>query len=183
MYLKDWWRANHTNLLDTDSLVCDFSCTCERGYFQANSPFDKHSVVATFVVEFPSLGWVCQWKPFWIPVGESFQKAYLYEWIYTSDDPDEQGFANVPACVQSPGNKGYISKTKLRDEAPPAPRPTDQSATLPWERIGPKDIAYSWERNEAPLPPSRPGCNFIHPRQFSPFLERLKLPFSPKKLS
>ena len=28
------------------------------------------------------------------------------------------------------------------------------------------------------LPHSRPGCNFIHPRQLSPFPERLKLPFS-----
>ena len=33
---------------------------------------------------------------------------------------------------------------------------------------------------EAPLPPLRPlrKCNFIHPRQLSPFPERLELPFS-----
>ena len=48
-----------------------------RGYFQANSPFDKHSVVAAFVVEFLMSGWVCQWKPFWIPVGESFPIGLL----------------------------------------------------------------------------------------------------------
>ena len=37
-----------------------------------------------------------------------------------------------------------------------------------------------WERIEAPLPPlrPRPRCNFIHPRQLSPFPERLELPFS-----
>ena len=35
-----------------------------------------------------------------------------------------------------------------------------------------------WERNEAPLPPLRPRCNFIHPRQLSPFHERLELPFT-----
>ena len=35
-----------------------------------------------------------------------------------------------------------------------------------------------WERNEAPLPPLRPRCNFIHPRQLSPFPERLELPFT-----
>ena len=33
------------------------------------------------------------------------------------------------------------------------------------------------ERAEAPLPPPRPRCNFIHPKQLSPFPERLKLPF------
>ena len=37
-----------------------------------------------------------------------------------------------------------------------------------------------WERIEAPLPPlrPRPKCDFIHPRQLSPFPERLVLPFS-----
>ena len=28
------------------------------------------------------------------------------------------------------------------------------------------------------MPPPRPRCNFIHPKQLSPFLERLNLPFS-----
>ena len=62
-------------------------------------------------------GWVCQWKPFWIPVGESFQKAYLEEWIYMGDDSsDEQGMANFPRwCrvlvtkITSP-NKSYLKK-------------------------------------------------------------------------
>ena len=37
-----------------------------------------------------------------------------------------------------------------------------------------------WERIEAPLPPlrPRPKCNFIHPRQLSPFSWTLELPFS-----
>ena len=72
-----------------------------RGYFQANSPFDKHSVGAAFVVEFPFSGWVCQWKAFWIPVGESFQKAYLEEWIYraqaTKATSPKQNYAMMPS--------------------------------------------------------------------------------------
>ena len=52
-----------------------------RDYFQANPPFDQSSFVAAFVVEFLMSGWVCQREPFWIPVGESFKKAYLEEWI------------------------------------------------------------------------------------------------------
>ena len=124
-------------------------------------------------------GWVCPRKPFWIPVGESFQKAYLEEWVYIGDDSsDEQGFANFPALVQGPGNKGYISKSKLREDAPPALGPAEQPDALPWEPIGPQGTASFWERTEAPLPPLRPRCNFIHPRQLSPFPERLKLPFS-----
>ena len=41
-------------------------------------------------------------------------------------------------------------------------------------------LFFFWERIEAPLPPLRPWpkCNFSHPRQLSPFPERLELPFS-----
>ena len=31
-------------------------------------------------------GCVCQWKPFWIPVGDHLQKAYLEEWLRVGDD-------------------------------------------------------------------------------------------------
>ena len=61
---------------------------------------------------------------------------------------------------------------------PPTPRPSRQPDSLPWELATPQDKAYFWERIEAPLPPFRPRCNFIHPRQLSPFLERLESPFS-----
>ena len=44
----------------------------------------------------------------------------------------------------------------------------------------PHDKACFWERIEAPLPllRPRPKCDFLHPRQLSPFPERLVLPFS-----
>ena len=140
----------------------------------SQSTICKSSVVPAFAVEFPMSGWVCQWKPLWIPVGESFKKAYLEEWIYTGDDSsDEQGFAKFPALVQSTGNKSYI-----HEDASPAPGPARQPDSLPWEPTGPQDGAYFWESNEAQLPPLLPRCNFIHTRQISPFPERLKLPFS-----
>ena len=31
-------------------------------------------------------GWICQWISFWIPVGNTFQKAYLEEWLRDCDD-------------------------------------------------------------------------------------------------
>ena len=34
----------------------------------------------------PMSGWICRWKPFWIPVGDNFQKAYLEEWLRVGDD-------------------------------------------------------------------------------------------------
>ena len=67
--------------------------------------------------------------------------------------PTNKDFRIFPALMQSPGNKGYISKTNTRDDAPPAPRPAGRPDALPWEPVGPQDTAYFWERNEAPLPP------------------------------
>ena len=68
----------------------------------------------------------------------------------------------------------------IRDDQPPTPRPSGQPDSLPWEPTRPQDKAYFWKRIDAPLRPSRPRpkCNFIHPRQLSPFPERLELPFS-----
>ena len=84
-----------------------------------------------FVAEFPLSGWDCQWKPSWIPVGESFQKAYLEEWKNMGDD--SPGHGEFSALVQGHGNKGYISRQKLPEEAPLAPRSAEQPDALPWE--------------------------------------------------
>ena len=36
-------------------------------------------------------GWVCHWKPFWIPVGDSWKKALREEWFFIGDEhADEQ---------------------------------------------------------------------------------------------
>ena len=123
-------------------------------------------------------GWVCQWKPFWIPVGESFQKAYLEEWIHMGDSC----MANVPTLVQSAGYKDYTSKHKPPEDAPSAPRPAGQLDALTWEPVGPQGTASLWESTEAPLPPLRPRCNFIHLEQLSPFPERLELPFPSEEI-
>ena len=73
-----------------------------------------------------------------------------------------------------------LHSTDHSDCIPETPRISKQFDSLPCEPTRPQDKAYFWERIEAPLPPLRPRaqCNFIHPRQLSPFLERLELPFS-----
>ena len=125
--LADWWRT----------IPCAIA-------FKPVLPFGKHSVVPVFCdLSFLMFGWVCQWKPFWIPVGESFEKAYLEEWTYMVDDSsDEQGLASFPALVQRPGNKGDLSKPKLPEEAPPAPRSAGQPDALPSEPTGPQGTAF-----------------------------------------
>ena len=98
-------------------------------------------------------GRICQWKPFWILVGESFQKAYLEEWIYTGDDSyGEQGMANIPTLVQGAGYKDYTSIQKRPEEAPSAPRSAGQPDALTLESVGPQGTASFWERLELPFP-------------------------------
>ena len=41
-------------------------------------------------------GWVCQWKPFWIPVDDSVKKAYVEDWVFQVPDtylilPEDEG--------------------------------------------------------------------------------------------
>ena len=76
----------------------------------------------------------------------------------------------------------FYRQSILPETAPRAPRSAGQPGALTWEPIGPPSTASFWERTEAPLPPLRPRCNFIHTKQLSPFLERLVLPFPSEEI-
>ena len=115
--------------------------------------------------------WICQWNSFWILVGDSFKKAFVEEWVFVSgDSSDGQNVMDFPV----------LHSTDHSDCIPETPRISKEVDSLPWEPTRPQDKTYVWERIEAPMPPLRPWptCNFIHPRQLSPFPERLELPFS-----
>ena len=58
-----------------------------RDCHQANPPLDRSAFGAAFVVAHLMSGWVCQWKPSWIPVEDSFKKAFVEEWVFISDEP------------------------------------------------------------------------------------------------
>ena len=136
-------------------------------------------------------GWVCQWKPFWIPVGFNFQKAYLEEWLHIGDDstgdPGENSIeaistANVSTMVRSSENQNCTVRHKQPMDANSEPRPLGQPDAPTWELLGPQGTASFWERTEAPMPPPKRRYNFIHPKQLSPFPERMKLPFSSEEI-
>ena len=116
-------------------------------------------------------GLVCQWKPFWILVEDSFKKAFVEEWVFISDVPSEGPSTAEDPTIHNIDHSEYIPLT---------PRTSKHSTSLPWEPTRPQDKACFWERIEAQLPPlrARPKCDIIHPRQLSPFPERLVLPFS-----
>ena len=94
---------------------------------------------------------VCQWKPFWIPVDDSFKKAYVEESVFQVTDTSDFSLS---------GGQG--------DVIPETPKVSMHVPSSPWGPPKNEDSACSRERIEAPLPPllPRPTC------------ERLELPFS-----
>ena len=93
----DWWRTNRTNLLKRDSVVVDFSFTCAFTFKRIHR-LTSILLFLLFVFEFPVSGCEAMIPP---------------------TNKDLQIFLRL--CRGS-GNKGYISKTKLRDDAPSALR-------------------------------------------------------------
>ena len=96
-------------------------------------------------------GWVCQWKPFWIPVEDSFKKAYVEEWVFLVNATSERSNSE--------------SQGDVIPETPKVSMPVSSSL---WGPTKNQDTACSWERIEAPLPPLQPRST----------CERLELPFS-----
>ena len=76
--------------------------------------------------------WVCQWKPFWIPVDDSFKKAYLEEWVFINNAPSE--------------GPNSVNQVDVIPETPKVSMPVSSS---PWEPAKPQDKACFWERIEA----------------------------------
>ena len=92
----------------------------------------------------------------------------------SSSNLGEQCIANIPTMVQGAENKDCTTKQKRPVEAPSASRSSWQASgerdTPTWRPSGPQGTASFWERAEAPLPHPKRWCNFIHPKQLSPFL-------------
>ena len=88
---------------------------------------------------------VCQWKPFWIPVDDSFKKAYVEEWVFQVSDTSELSLFG--------GQEDAIPETR---------KVSLLVSSSPWEAPKPWVSACSRERVEAPLPfQPRPTCNLL----------------------
>ena len=95
--------------------------------------------------------WKCQWKPFWIPVDDSFKNALRGRMVFQVTDTSDPPF---------PGGRG--------DVIPETPKVSLPVSSSPWEAPKPEVSACSRERIEAPLPPLQPR----------PTCDRLELLFS-----
>ena len=118
---------------------------------------------------------VCQWKTLLDPCWRIVQKkltwrnGHLQEMIFPTNKDLRISLRSYRALA-----------TKVTHVMKHLQYPDQRGSVIlfPGKDLSPQDKAYFWERNEAPLPPLQPRCNYIHPRKLSPFPERLKLPFS-----
>ena len=117
--------------------------------------------------------WNCRWKPFWIAIGDTFQKAYLGEWQLVDDgskrDPAEDSAQTVPCA----SDFSKLWKAENRDcalnydqplDTSSAPKSSWQAVGVPdaptWKLSGTQSTSASWEKLEAPLPHQKQTGNF-----------------------
>ena len=126
--------------------------------------------------------WICRWKPFWIPTGDTFQKASQEEWQLVDDgskrDPGEDNLQTSSNTTES----AKPLRSRSNDVTFKQEKPWDTSSALKssWQAVGEPDAptwklagtqgtSAFWEKPDSPLPPQKRECNFIHPKQHGPF--------------
>ena len=106
---------------------------------------------------FSMTSWVCQWKPFWIPVGDTIQKAYLEEWQRVDDgsksDPGEYSLRAGPFVADSrrhqrAENSDCVIKYEQPLDAQSAPKSSWQAVGEPgaptWKLSGTEGTSAFW---------------------------------------
>ena len=72
--------------------------------------FEHHRDHVILVTE-----WVCRWKTFWIPSGDTFQKAYLEEWQRVNDEQSHDLGEDKPQPISSTTESAKLQKTGRDD--------------------------------------------------------------------
>ena len=130
------WRTTLTYFLKNETLCCDMLHT--RALISSRFSWLAGVLLCLWLNSLMS-GWVCQRKPFWIPVGESFQKDCLEEWIHM----------------------GWRSTFSTNTNGQPC--------ALTWELLGPQGTASPWERTEAPCASPKTWVQFYWPEAAQSF--------------
>ena len=154
------------------------------------SLFEHHRHCATLMTD-----WVCRWKPFWIPSGDTFQKAYLEEWEHVNDEQRHVLVEDKPHPISRATESAKLQKAgkdeKNTTREPPCDVPSSPKSS--WQAVGESEAptwkytvtlesAVFWEPLGAPLLPKNRVCNFIHPKQFGPLPKRLILSYPDEEI-
>ena len=143
--------------------------------------------------------WVCKWKPFWVPRGDTFQKAYLEKWEEEDDDQSDingeesknshrsrsVSRTTAPENLHAVTDDGWSATREIPAPSgcPSLPQSswqpfgdTNEPAKL-WTHIETQESAVFWEPLGAPVPQKIRVRNFVHPLQFDIFPKRLSFPY------
>ena len=139
--------------------------------------------------------WVCRWKPCWVLIDDTLKQAYCKDSQLLKDGQNfhlvEDATQSIPLAADSTKvrrseDKDGTVKHEQPLDASSAPKSSWQAVGEPdaptWKLSGTQGSSAFWEKLEAPLPHQKRGCNFIHPKQLSPFPERLKLPYPDEEI-
>ena len=165
-------------------------------------PVDHGGIITCGVTLFSSLGsqlhdcgipsgrqrlqiwWGCLSKNFKVhSINNHFvSNIFLSRLMQSYDDGEAMGTLHSGACEGDWAQPREKSCGAERHHFAPSHKSQSVATAFISNRVWPGSIAKDIAQRQHPglwrLPPSRPKCNFIHPRQLSHFLERLELPFS-----
>ena len=134
--------------------------------------------------------WVCRWKPSWVLTDETFKKAYFEDWQLQKDGQNFYSIDYAPQSLPLAVDSTKVRRYENKDGNVKHKQPWDTSSSprSSWQAVGDADAptwklsrtqgtSAFWEYSEAPMPSPKRRCNFIQPKKFGPFPERLKLPY------
>ena len=85
--------------------------------------------------------WICRWKPFRLPVGETFQKGYLEEWQPVDDgskrDPGEDNLQTSRDTTESAKLLRFGSNDVTFKQEKPWDTPASPKSS--WQAVGEPD--------------------------------------------
>ena len=149
------------------------------------SPFEHHRDCVILLTER-----VCRWKTFWIPSGDTCQKAYLEELEHENDEHSHVSGEDKPHPIARTQNRQSYRRP---GETRATPRVSSLVTPPLYRSLRGKQLEnqthrhghtrylrkalYFGEPLGAPLLDKKRVCNFIHPKQVGPFPKRLILPY------
>ena len=134
----------------------------------------------------------CRWKPCWVLIDDTVKKAYFEDWQLLKDgqnyNPVEDSTQTVPCAadsskLRSTENSDCALKREQHWDTSSSPKSSWQAVGEPdaptWKLSGTQGTSAFWEKSEAPLPFQKRVCNYLHPKQHSPFLRTSEIAVSP----
>ena len=118
--------------------VCAFMWHFTRCLFVSLSIFDRVMLMTESV---------CQWKPLWIPRGDTFQKACLEEWERADDEQSHVPGEDKPHRI-SRTTESEKSQTAKEDEWNTTREPPPSLPKSSWQTFG-QSNAPSWKHRDS----------------------------------